>query len=458
MMDGLIMVKALLFDSSLHCFSSLRWLIVVASLLSLPPATVAASDRSRVGDDEMVADRNEPKVTQEEAGVLEKTEETAKTDLGQAIDMLRKAITLDSSPALDFALASYLHEKGDTDRAVTALREALNKMPAFHRARENLAKMLLQENEYAAAAKELVRLLESDVVGKQEFWRMLGYAYLADSKPLAAETAYRNALVFAPEDPELLILLIRTMMEQGKLSETRLLVREALADTPLREELWKLLANIDMTSGKQYDALVSLECAYRLGIAGGEVLVTLGDLYLEQGLANEALTRFQETTAMDHPPVSRLLSAIEALVYQKNTREARAMLSTMKKVSEALTAEHRMKLRYLEARVAEAEGDLKEALRCYRQLLDEDPLDGVALLATGYILQKQEEYEEALIYYERAARTSPENEAQSLIRQAQIAVERADYRKAAQLLERSLEIRPVSYVERYLEQVRRMLE
>lgn len=434
------------------------WISVSVILTGLTAVSAEAFHDDPGRNDQSGYPQNEPIVSRNEAALLKETEEMASTDLSLAITTLKKAIDSDSSPALDFALGCFYYERDDARSAINALRQALIKMPAFHRARENLAKILFQEGDYAAAATEMAYLLDTNYTTKKELWKMLGHAYLKANKPMASEVAYRNALVYSPDDRELPILLIQTLLEQEKYSETRSLIARELAVTPLREELWKLYANIDLSSDRHMEALVRLECAYRLGIAGPEILVTLGDLYLEQGLADEAFVRYEHTTAMDRPPVTRLLNALEGFLYQNNFKEARTLLDALKTAQDAMTAEERMRQRYLTAKLAEEEGDLNGALQSYTELLRENPLDADSLLAAGYVLQKQLKFDEALVYYERVARISPEHEAKSLIRQAQIAVEKGEYGKAEPLLEHALEIRHEAYIERYLEQVRQMLE
>jgi tetratricopeptide (TPR) repeat protein len=161
---------------------------------------------------------------------------------------------------------------------------------------------------------------------------------------------------------------------------------------------------------------------------------------------------------MDRPPVTRLLSAVEGFLYQDHLDEARSLLESLKMSRDTMTGKEQAKQRFLTARLAEEEGDLDGALQSYNELLRENPLDADSLLAAGYVLQKRMRFDEALVFYERAARISPEHEAASLIRQAQIAVEREDYARAESLLERAQEIKHEEYIERYLEQVREMLE
>ena len=122
----------------------------------------------------------------------------------------------------------------------------------------------------------------------------------------------------------------------------------------------------------------------------------------------------------------------------------------------SLNPDQRRKLLRLEARQAYLSGDRKAALMAYERLLEEHPLDGDALIALGDLHREAGELEEAMMAYERAARTSGK-EAQAFVRQAQVEVERERYAKAVERLEAAQTIDPRPNVACYLEQVRRLV-
>ena len=119
------------------------------------------------------------------------------------------------------------------------------------------------------------------------------------------------------------------------------------------------------------------------------------------------------------------------------------------------TPEQNQKFLWLKARQAHLGGNFETALKTYQRLLTEDPLHGEALLVLGDLYRETGKLEKALLSYERAARISG-MEADGLIRQAQIEVERERYKNAVDLLEVAQSFRPQSHVSRYLEQVRRL--
>ncbi|MBN2452328.1 MAG: hypothetical protein JXR77_18220, partial [Lentisphaeria bacterium] len=78
---------------------------------------------------------NEPTVSEAEAALLAKAAEMAAQAPGQAAAFLRASGMEDSTAALPFAAAAYGLRAGDGEAAVGDLREALRRLPSFHRAR-----------------------------------------------------------------------------------------------------------------------------------------------------------------------------------------------------------------------------------------------------------------------------------------------------------------------------------
>jgi tetratricopeptide (TPR) repeat protein len=475
------------------------WLACVLALLA-GTAVFAQAPASTEAGTGAAAAPGTPTVSPDEYTLLEEVRRVGDSDPAQAVARLRAVITPSSSAVLLDALGVYCQQKGDLDQAATAFQDAVRRAPGYRRARENLAKVWLQQEKYddalaaiadlekqgasdlawaqAArarvllhqgrfedAGKALAALLERDlpaasaagVPGKAELWRLLGQAWLHAGHPAAAETAFRNALVYRPSDRGLRTELIQSVVQQHGPIAARPLVRREVEADPLRGELWRLLASADWEAGKTGEALVHLECAHRLGLAGKRDLADLGDLLFDQGLTAEAMERYLQAAALEDPPVPRLLRAAEGFASLGKPDEAERLLRRLEERKLPLSAAEMRKTTAARAQVAEARGDPDAALKLYRTLLADNPLDADALMKSARILQQQGELEDALLYYERATRADAAHRPASLVYQAQIAVEREDYRRAAELLEQSLALKRDPALERYLEQVRQVL-
>ena len=432
-----------------------RWVrsLAVSFLLCLC-LLFAASTSAQTDEDEKKKPEHEPTVTSEESRILQEASRTAETDLDRAISTLKQAIEKDSSAALPYSLAAYYHRAGETEKAAQAYEQALERMEDFHQARLNLAQLRMQQADYKQAAEQLAMLLDSDYSGKGKLWNLMGRCRLAQGQDVAAEGAYRNALIYLPDSREARTGLIKSLLDQGELGRARSLIEDELELDPLQGNLWKLLASAHIDAGENDKAIRKLECARRLGVADRDSLITLADLLLNEGYLSSALAIYRETAALEDPPAGRLLDAARALASLGSTDEAVNLLDDLKTRDLSLTTEQQAQATLLRAQVAELKGRMDEALTLYKQALKKVPMNGQALMSAGNILRSKGNLEEALIQYERAGRADPDLKARALVRQAQIAVDRAQYEKAVALLEESLTMESKDYVEDYLEQVR----
>ncbi|MCF7855052.1 MAG: tetratricopeptide repeat protein, partial [Candidatus Pacebacteria bacterium] len=362
------------------------------------------------------------------------------------------ALATEPHPALLFALASYRLNAEDPAGAIDALKRVVEEAPGYVLARMKLATLLLQTDEATAAAHHLRLLLGSDGSNKAEVWRLLGYALLRSGHFTAAETAYRQALIYAPDDYDGRLGLIRTLVQQSRLEEAPVLARETLADRHEDRQLWSLLASADLRKQRRLEALVTLECARRLQLADAGLLATLGDLYLDEGIPAEALRAFRASAAWQDAPVSRLLRSCDAMVRSGGIDEAEALLDTLRGKREGMTEDQSRQLLHLQARLHLRREENDAAVKIYQTLLGKNPLDGDALMQYGHLLRVQGELEEALIQFERAQRVEAVKP-EALVGAAQVAVERQNYRRAAALLRDSLGVKDDPHVRSYLDQV-----
>ena len=396
----------------------------------------------------------EPTVSAHEAKVLRQVAELAESDPAAAVGLLASEVTSESSAALNFALGNLNVQQDALEEAERVYRAVLEKFPTFARARMNLAQVLIRQEKLGQVAEVLRPVLTSGQA-RPETFTLLGYSYLLQGQSLPAETAYRQALLLKPDDVNNSLGLAKCLLEQERTSEAIRLLENLVEREPQRAELWVLLANAHLALEQPDQAIVKLECVRRLGIASTEALATLGDLYLNCRQPVEALSAYEEAFSGEIPPFDRLLRSAEGFHMLGMPAEAERLLQQARKVAAFLSPDQRRKLLRLEARQAYLSGDRKAALRAYECLLEEHPLDGDALIALGDIHRETDEPEEAMMAYERAGRISGK-EAQALVRQAKVEVQRERYARAVERLEAAQAIDPRPNVARYLEQVRRL--
>jgi tetratricopeptide (TPR) repeat protein len=398
---------------------------------------------------------HEPNVSGAESRLLDKAEKLSEDSLTAAIRALSEGTDEESSAALPFAMGVYCWEAEDMEGAAEAFEDSLRLMPRFHRARMNLVRVCFEQEEYRRAARHLVHLVDSDYHDKGRAWKLLGYAHLTAGDNVAAETAYRRAMIYLPDGREVALGLMRSLLNQGRMDAAGGLARRQLRNAPLSRDLWMLLVNTDLVADRQRHAAIKLECARRLGCADAEALLTLGDLLIGQGHPAEAFTRYREAGALRDAPDDRLIDAAESMINLGEVEKTRSLLTMVAK--RELTREENLQVLRIRARAAELSHNAQKALRLYERILHMNPLDTRSLMASGNILRRRGHLEEALLRYERAARVDKQVRARALLRQAQVAVEREEYKQAASLLKKSLSIRDQGYVRDYLHEIERLL-
>lgn len=402
---------------------------------------------------------HEPKVSAEEAELLKKVRELFSEDKpGEALNLLLPAIEKESSAALDFAAGTLHYRLENQKEAEKAFRAALEKFPAFSRARSNLASMYLQDGRTDEAFGELKTVMLEGTADAQEL-TMTGYIYLLRDEAVAAEGAYRQAITREAADMNAYTGLAKSLILQARYDEVISLMNSMLEKEPLRGEFWVLLGNAYAEEQKFTDAAAALEAARRLKKADAHALGTLGDLYMNQDMPADALKAYEESFALSEPSFERLTRIVSAFLSMGRTEEAVPFLAKARSLLEReggkSSQKDREKILWLEARHAQLSGNAGKAREGYRKVLELNPLHGDALISAGDLYREDGLLEEALIYYERAGRAKVK-EVDSLLRQAQIYISREQFPKAVEMLEHAQSLAPQAHVGRYLEQVRRL--
>ncbi len=418
----------------------------ITSVICLLLITVGAYSQPRQSE--------EPTVSKEEAELLKDAVTLSEESHGAAIEMLSAKRTGKSSAAIDFALATLFFQKGDLPAAEKAYRESLRKLPSFNRARANLARVLIQQDRLTEAEEVLKPVIMSGKA-KPETLTLIGYTFLMKGESVPAESAYRQALLLKPDDISAYRGLAKCLIDQERYREAIGLLENILEKDPGNDQLWLLLANANVAVGKADAAIVKLECARYLKAASPEAIATLGDLYVNRNQPHDALSAYREAFSFKKSPAGRIFRAAEGFVMLRDYHGAEEMIGKLEFAPEPLSKSQAKRLHRLRAHLSYLKGDMKTAIISYKKLLEEDPLDADALIVLGDLYREEGKLEEAVISYERASHIKGK-EAEALIRQAQVEVERERYSKAVELLESSLVFVHKKSVAKYLEQIRRL--
>jgi len=396
----------------------------------------------------------EPEIHATEREVLREVIELMKANPQAAAAVLEQHVGEGSSAALDFILANLKFQNGELDAAATHYQSALSKFPDFRRAHKNLGLLLVQRNQCAKALPHLSRAVElGDRDGRS--YGLMGYCYIDRENPLAAEEAYRNAILQQPDIRDWRLGLARALLVMEKHPEAVALFDALLDEDPEDASVWLLQANAYIELERPLDAAVNLETVRMLGEARTSSLVLLGDIYMNAGMPDLAKSAYLEVIESD-PDAAQLPTATRAaelLIRSEAHSQAREILASAKqRYAGEISTEQELELLTLEARIARAQGRAQEAAELLESIVERDGTRGDALLELASWHRDHGNREKALLLIERAEKLE-DFEYPALLEHAQVMVSEKKYARAAELLRRALEIRREARVERFLARV-----
>jgi len=285
---------------------------------------------------------------------------------------------------------------------------------------------------------------------------LLGFAYMNQGKYVSAEGAYRQALVFEPENVDLKTGLVKCAVATANFDYALTLLDELLQQFPEKDNLWTLQANIYIQKEQPAKAAISLEMLRRLGKANALNLFLLGDLYMTQEARDLALSAYLEAIEKDGGQnLPKALRAAQILVSRSAWDEARNLFARIRSGGSAPAGSDELKLLKLESKTAIATGEGEKAIQTLEQITLKDPLDGEALLLAGDYYSKHGEREKAEFRYQTAAGIAG-FEADAFVKHAQLLVQTQKYAQAVELLRKAQKAKPRDNVQRYLDKVEQL--
>lgn len=374
----------------------------------------------------------------------------------QAINLLQQKITPQSSATLDFTLGALQFSEGNSTGAVQNYQKAIDKFPDFRRAHRNLGVVLARNGEYEAASKSLTRTIQ---LGDSDslVYGLLGVCYSAQGRHFPAEAALRNAIILEPDSLDWQVELVKSYLAQQKYNEAERLLETLVAGNPESEKLLSYQANVLIELERYEEAQVNLEILKEKGSATTAQLFLLGDLYLNENYTELANNSYMLALDKDqNPSPSRILRAVRGFVERGVYNTASELLNKVKTTyGSTLEGQEQIELLKQETRLAIATDSMDQVPSLLDRILALDPLDGEALLMAGDHLNAMGDVERAMYRYESASKVDG-FQADGLVKQAQLLVQRSEYRKAITLLKKAQEITPRSNIQRYLENIERL--
>lgn len=362
------------------------------------------------------------------------------------------------SAMFDFTLGNIYFQNNRPREAAVSFQNALKKFPDFRRAHQNLGILLIQGGQHAQSIQHLTRAMQLGAADGPLFG-LLGSAYVMSGDHVAAETAFRNAIMFTPEVKDWKLGLMRALMAQEKFGEARTLAATMVAAAPTDKDLWLLQASAHLGLKKFKEAAADYEMLDLLGQSTPESLSTLGDIYANEGAlapaASAYLRAFEKNPA---GPVDGPIKAAEILVARDGPAQADKLLDRVTKDrGDSLEPRDALRIKRLRARILQNAGETGKALTLWKEIVEADPLDGDSLVKIGQHYANGEEKDRAIHYYEAAAGI-PEFEADAKVRHAQLLVSMGKYAEAVPMLRRAQELKPRDSIAKFLDDLERYLK
>ena len=408
--------------------------------------------------------RIEPRITVDEEFYLdEAAKKMANKDREGAIKSLAECSLLAESPALLFSLATFEFEAGDHDSAVVHFTKALEKLPNFRDAHRNLAIVLVQKEDYKGAVEHLARAIE---LGSLESLTMglLGYCHAVQNHHQAALDAYRLAALTQPLQRQWKIGEAQALQALSRPQQALSVFKQLIDEDPSDLKLWLAQADNWISLKQPLDAIVNLELAHRANELKAEAILSLGHLYLQNGLPDLALQRYQ--LALAHPKSVTLSRAVEALEVLANVGEwnnaaiisrqivesdaFQMQLDAENKDNKVLSRFHRQR-----ALIELETGDPEAGEKLVSAWLIKQPLDGLALILLARFKEEDGSREEAEMLLERAA-LLPQHAGAAHRAHGELLVKAGGFEGALKHLEKSQAIKPSKTLADYIEAIKGM--
>ncbi len=360
-----------------------------------------------------------------------------------------------ASAALDMHVGNLRFGQEELEQAAAAYEVAVTKHPKFRRAWSALGQTYFRLKNFPGAIRALTRAIENGASNSLNFG-LLGFCYLASENSLAAESAYRMAILLDPQTDDWKTGLVRCFAKQRRHADVVAMCGEMLAVAPERVELWEMQARAYFQMDEPMRAAENYEVLDRMGKLSAANLINLGDIYVSQELFDIAVSTYLRGLDKDSALAPDRAIRAARVVFNRGARdESRALVDGIEKARPELATEQRKEVLRLRARLSVAEGATDEQARALEEIVALDPLDGEALILLGQHAARGGDIEKAVLLYERAAGIDA-FEADAKRSHGQLLVGQGRHSEALVLLRRAHTLKPSENLAKYVEAIERL--
>lgn len=346
------------------------------------------------------------------------------------------------SSAMAYLVAQLALQQQKYPLAERYFKQAIKQQPNYAKAHHGLGLVYLKLHQYEHASTQLSKALKLGINDTQ-LYSYLGYGYLQSNNFHSAVVAYQQAKLFNPNDQQLNQSLLYAYTQAGQSDAALSLLTQMLKKQPNAPALWLHRANALLQDKKYPLAISSLETAIRLGETSPENIALTAQLHMQHGSVVRAVTLYQKAW-QEHNNIQLVLDAVEYLISTNQLTTAEQWLkkiNLMPSTSHPQKPLHKSKLYYLTGKVAQLQGKLENAEAAYVKALNENSINGEALLSAAQVKREQGKSHQAQMLLLRASDIESVK-LSALTEHADLMLSLGRYAKALNFLQQALAYAP----------------
>ncbi len=341
------------------------------------------------------------------------------TDPQKAVDLLKRAESLQASPRSELMLARAFQHLKQPDASQRYLEEAKARAPNDPEVLRAVAGFYRDSGKYDQAIATLQKVQKVGGKGARGVLSELAYTYqLAGKKKKAAEL-YTEAANKSPEDVNLQLSAAQAVVNAGEVDRAEGFLKRAEASNPNHYRLHALRGDIATLQGREKDAVHEYQLALQNLPPGGpqegplypvSLHLNLYQAYRatdqntesEQELAAAQSQLAQVSTVSDSskPEFLRLRSLIESALNQMDAAE--------RDIKEALSlAPDSINIKLNYANLLWKLKRNQDAHKLYAEVLQQDPVNHAAITAMGYLSRDMNEPKAAEEFFTKLVKLYP---------------------------------------------------
>lgn len=394
----------------------------------------------------------EPEMTAEEYAIYERVVGMLSSRPEFALRLLEAMMNEKEapSPAFQFILGNAYYSAGEHAKSEAAYLDAVKRYPTFLRVWSNLGVLYYTQGRYADAVASFSKCVS---LGDRDpaTYGLLGYSLEQVDKVVPAEVAYMQALAADPTNPDWLDGLLRIYLRGKQYARAEWLVKDLVKQRPTHARNWLAYAEVLMGLNRKPEAMAMLEVCLAGGVAGATEFEALATLYAEQQMVPEALATYRRL--LDAAPEvgeRKLLNFAETLTAAGRMADAEKVFASIR---DKAAVANSPAFRLARADLLAAQKKWPDARTELNRILENEPLNGRALLALGRAYLAENDPARAQVTFESAYQVKDSTYRASL-ELATLAIKNRNFNRGAEYLEKALSIEKTRPVEDLLARIR----